>query len=318
MRLLFVTDLHGSTLVFEKALQAVELYDIDVLLIGGDLSGKRLVPIVPTGGNHYVAWEPYKQKDDTGHAVDKPVQIDVPQSALADNLRRLEAKGMYWHVGTESEIVALNNDPTALRVLFDDKIVERLSAWAQLADRLLPSEVRCFWTGGNDDSHDTLERLTRGDLGRFEAGEGNVIALDGYDVISLGYSNRTPFETDRELDEPEISQVLQSLAGRTRNADRIIMNVHVPPVDCGGIDVCVDPRDPTRRIHVGSSGVRTFIENYQPLADFAGHVHEGKGTATIGRTRVFNPGSDYFAGVMNAYVVSLSDESITNHYHIMT
>jgi Icc-related predicted phosphoesterase len=317
VRVLFVTDLHGSSTVLRKAIGAAKGLDIDVLLIGGDLSGKRLVPIVPKGGGSgYVSWEPYKQKDDTGHAVEVPRATRLTEGSLAPYLERLESKGLYWHIGGESEVEALNNDQTQLNRLFNERIYERLASWAGMVSAELPQGVQCYWTGGNDDDPDLLARLRNSDLDRFHYAEDRVIQLGDYELLSLGYSNVTPFNTYRELDEPELLRRLVALADHATNMDRLILNVHVPPSECGALDLCLDGGIPPRSVHVGSTAIRSFIERYQPLADFAGHVHEGRGTASIGRTRVFNPGSDYYAGMMHAYVVSFVKNGVRDYVHL--
>jgi uncharacterized protein len=46
MRLFFVTDLHGSEICWKKFLNAGEFYKADVVILGGDVTGKAMVPIV--------------------------------------------------------------------------------------------------------------------------------------------------------------------------------------------------------------------------------------------------------------------------------
>ena len=48
-RIFFATDLHGSEQCFRKFLNAGAVYEADFLIIGGDILGKRLVPIVEDG-----------------------------------------------------------------------------------------------------------------------------------------------------------------------------------------------------------------------------------------------------------------------------
>ena len=52
MRILFVTDLHASEVTFRKLMNAVEIYEATVLVIGGDLAGKRVVPVVAEAGGY--------------------------------------------------------------------------------------------------------------------------------------------------------------------------------------------------------------------------------------------------------------------------
>jgi uncharacterized protein len=42
--------------------------------------------------------------------------------------------------------------------------------------------------------------------------------------------------------------------------------------------------------HVGSTVVRAFVEREQPDLVLCGHIHESRGTDTIGRSRIVNPG----------------------------
>ena len=52
-RILFATDIHGSERCFRKFLNAAPLYDVDYLILGGDITGKLLVPIVRNGDGTY-------------------------------------------------------------------------------------------------------------------------------------------------------------------------------------------------------------------------------------------------------------------------
>src|SRR5258708_16159614 len=44
-RLFFATDVHGSEICWRKFLNAGKFYNADVLILGGDMTGKALVPI---------------------------------------------------------------------------------------------------------------------------------------------------------------------------------------------------------------------------------------------------------------------------------
>jgi Icc-related predicted phosphoesterase len=45
-RLFFATDIHASNKCFKKFLNAAKHYEADVLVLGGDVTGKAFVPIV--------------------------------------------------------------------------------------------------------------------------------------------------------------------------------------------------------------------------------------------------------------------------------
>jgi uncharacterized protein len=317
-RVLFATDLHGSTLVFHKVLSAASEFEVDVVLIGGDLSGKRLIRIRPEADDSYSIFEPLKQKDNTGKNVSEaPTETRIIKADLDFFLQKLEAKGYYWHISDDAELARLNENTEELRELWNAKIYDRLCKWAQLVSEKLAPELDCYWTGGNDDDEEVLNKIASTDLGMFKYAEHKVIVLEGgFQLISLGFSNQTPFQTSRELTEEELLKRLTQLTNEATTADKLILNVHVPPKDCGHLDECLDGEDPAKVLHVGSVAVRTLIENIQPLADFSGHVHEGTGFAKIGRTYVFNPGSTYNSGVLQAFVVTFSGSNVTDYIHV--
>ena len=53
MRIFFATDVHGSDICWRKFLNAGTFHKADVLIMGGDMTGKAMVPIVANGGT----WE---------------------------------------------------------------------------------------------------------------------------------------------------------------------------------------------------------------------------------------------------------------------
>ena len=55
MRLYFATDIHGSETCWRKFLNAGAHYKADVLVLGGDMTGKALVPVINDGGGKWHA-----------------------------------------------------------------------------------------------------------------------------------------------------------------------------------------------------------------------------------------------------------------------
>jgi Icc-related predicted phosphoesterase len=163
----------------------------------------------------------------------------------------------------------------------------------------------CWWTGGNDDEESVLAEVSETSPDAFRYVEDAVVDIAGFKLASMGYSNETPFHTSRELTEVDLKARLRLITAGVSDSDQVILNVHVPPFGCGSLDV-VATREAGVMEHVGSHAVREFIEETQPVAALVGHIHEGKGVARLGRTEVFNPGSDYTAGVLNAFVLSFN------------
>ena len=50
LRVFFATDVHGSERCFRKFIAAAKVYEADVLLLGGDVAGKGLVPVYAENG----------------------------------------------------------------------------------------------------------------------------------------------------------------------------------------------------------------------------------------------------------------------------
>ena len=70
MRVFFATDIHGSDVCWRKFINAGKFHKADVLIMGGDMTGKAMVPIVANGSN----WELELQgqqhvADDRGRAA---------------------------------------------------------------------------------------------------------------------------------------------------------------------------------------------------------------------------------------------------------
>ena len=69
VRLYVVSDIHASEKAWRKMLNAarMRLYKADVVLYAGDLTGKAMVPVVPTDGGGYeaeIAGRPRRARDE--------------------------------------------------------------------------------------------------------------------------------------------------------------------------------------------------------------------------------------------------------------
>ena len=80
--LFFATDLHGSEKCFLKFLNAAKFYEADGLVLGGDLTGKGLVPVVQTNGGYRVE-------------IQGRVEAAVAESDVREIERRIRFNGFY-------------------------------------------------------------------------------------------------------------------------------------------------------------------------------------------------------------------------------
>ena len=54
-KVFYTTDVHGSTVVFKKFINAAKFYEVEVLILGGDMVGKMIIPIVEQAGGRFSA-----------------------------------------------------------------------------------------------------------------------------------------------------------------------------------------------------------------------------------------------------------------------
>jgi uncharacterized protein len=304
LRLYYASDIHGTEVLWRKFLRAPEVYKASVLVMGGDLTGKAVVPLVDDGSGGWVAQL-------FGQRVEAAGEEEVTK--VEDRVR---ANGMYPHRMTRDEVdrvAALR--PEAREEWFEVVMLDTFAKWLELAPkRLTDPAVRCFVMPGNDDPPGVDLAIERAD--RIEACDDRVVEFDGYTMVSLGYSNRTPFDSPRELDEEELLARIEALASGVDNMGRCVFNLHVPPFD-SGLDTAPELDADLTVVTVagqpsmapcGSTAVREAIERYQPLVSLHGHVHESRGANQIGRTLCINPGSDYHTGRISGCLVHLAEE----------
>jgi Icc-related predicted phosphoesterase len=314
-RLFYAADLHGSQPTFRKFLNAASFYEVDVLVFGGDLMGKALVPIVRRDGVFRASFQ----------GRDEEFEID----GLADFVKAVEQTGFYWQVFDDDEYAAVESDPLAKHESCRRLASARLEEWLALAEeRLDGSGIRLWMTGGNDDEPAVLETLDRHDGEHVLASEGRLIELDDeHTMVTVGLSSPTPWDTPREASEEDIAAAIDASAAMVPDLSRCVFNLHCPPKDTP-IDTClkleVRPgelprpvRDAGRFVTTGggSTAVREAIVRYQPLVGLHGHIHESGGRFRMGRTQTFNPGSEYGQGVLQGVIVSLQDGRLASYQH---
>ena len=136
--LFFATDLHGSDLCFRKFLNAGKFYNATHLIIGGDITGKSLVPVLRSAKG----WS--ARLGDRDHRCVTERELEDLQQAIRDS-------GQYPVVGDQEELRALENEAHRAEV-FTRSVVESMARWMSLADeRLQGTGIQCFVTPGNDD-----------------------------------------------------------------------------------------------------------------------------------------------------------------------
>lgn len=315
-RVFFASDFHGSDRIFRKFINAAKHYEADVLVMGGDVVGKLAIPVIRESNGNYRA-----------HLMGHTERLEV-QGDLENFDDRIKTLGYYSKIMGEDEYQAIQGDPAAVDRLFHDLARERLASWIDLAEtRLEGTGVKCFVIGGNDDDPEVLELFKTANAQAMTFCEDKEVELDDHHtMISVGFSNRTPWKTPREVDDDELGKMIEGLAGGVADTRHAIFNFHVPPVDstldtCPMLDWSTNP--PTQVVKggqavmhgAGSKAVRRAIETHQPLLSLHGHIHESGGVIKIGRTTSVNPGSEYGEGVLRGCLLTLARDEV-KHYQL--
>src|SRR5487761_1143146 len=287
-RIFFVTDIHGSDRCFRKFINAAKFYKAHYLILGGDITGKIMIPIVDMGNGKW----------------------------FADYL------GEKKNMSKRTEYEELEHDKKKVDEEFNRAMKNSIERWLKLADeRLKDGETKCYISVGNDDDFVVDEVLEANTSPKIVYCEEEIVTIDGHEMISLGTSNRTPWNSPREADEDTLKSKIDAMASKLSDPENSIFSVHVPPID-SGIDQApmIDKTfKPVMRggqpvmISAGSSSVRDAIMRYKPLIGLHGHIHESKGIYKLGRTVCINPGSEYGQGILRGAIVDLEERKLSDY-----
>ncbi len=299
MRIFFATDVHGSEVCWRKFLNSGKHYDADVIILGGDMTGKALVPIVDDGGGRWHAT--LLENRETLVGEEQVVQFE----------EAVKRRGYYPFRVDPDELRELSHDEPRWHALFEEHMLATVQRWMGLADeRLAGTGIRCFVCPGNDDQLEVDDVVARANT--VELGEGRVVEIDGYQMVSSGWANRTPWDTYREEDEPQLGERIERMIAQvTAPPERTIFSLHCPPYGTGLDDAPeltaeMDLKDAGHAVKpVGSTAVREAIERHQPALSLHGHIHEARGTRRLGRTLCVNPGSSYEQGQLLGAVIDI-------------
>jgi uncharacterized protein len=297
MRIYFATDIHGSEVCWRKFLNAGAFHKADVLVMGGDMTGKAMVPIVKRANDWRLSLQ------DQEHVLATEAEVQAMEKRILD-------RGYYPIRLSADEVTAWDADPTLVDARFKSEMMSAVQRWMDMADeRLKGRSIRCVVSPANDDIFELDPIIDAAKL--VDLGEGNTIELDGFTMVSTGWANTTPWNTYRELPDAELRPKIDGLLAGVADPKRAIFNFHAPPY---GSNLDSAPQlnpDMTyvaggrALIPVGSHAVRDAITAYGPVLSLHGHIHEGRGAVKIGRTLAVNPGSSYEDGVLQAAIVDL-------------
>jgi Icc-related predicted phosphoesterase len=306
VRIFFATDIHGSETCWRKFLNCGPHYDADVVILGGDMTGKALVPIVHDGGEQWHGTLQEQRRDLTG------------ADAVAEFEQDVMRRGYYPFRTTPDELQELEQDEGRLDQLFHERMLGTVERWMEMAEeRLAGRGIKAFVCPGNDDQFEVDEILDAAP--GVELAEGRVVDVEGFQMASTGWSNITPWHTYREEEEDVLFQrIMRATAGLSVGPERAILNLHCPPFGSGldeapGVNEDLTPKHGGHAPEpVGSTAVRRAIEEIAPTLSLHGHIHEARGHTRIGRTLAINPGSSYEQGELLGALIELDGKKVKN------
>lgn len=312
-RLYVVSDFHASDPAWRKLLNAVRMniYKADAVLYAGDLTGKAMVPIVAVGDRYEASLLGQRR-------------VARTEEELAALERDVASLGYYAFRTTKEEVDALGGDQAKLDALFSKEIKARVKRWLDLAaERLDGTGVPLVLIPGNDDPYDIDEPLAASQY--CTNADGAVVNIPGdMQVIGLGKSSPTPWQTPREVSEDAFREEIYSLADQARDPKRTIFLIHCPPYG-SGLDTA-PVLDQNLRLQasagdlmrgpVGSTGVLEAVQQVRPLLSLHGHIHESGGEKKIGPTLCVNPGSEAGSGIVRGYLIDVGADGVERSFRV--
>ncbi len=308
--LFFATDVHGSEVCFRKFVNAAQFYGADLLVLGGDLTGKVVVPLVESRPGVHLA---------QAHGRTETIEAD----GLASFERDAHDMGLYTRRMSAEEYEHYRGNPDAVQQLFEQVMHHTLIRWMEYAnEKLAGTDITIVTAPGNDDPYSIDAVISEHGGDKFRLLEGEVLDVaPGVEMLNTGYTNKTPWDTHREYPEEVIAEHVSEMVARLRDPSTAIFNIHVPPHDSKldtapliGQDLQVKGgAGGPQTAPVGSTAVREEIERHQPMLSLHGHIHESGGAIRIGRTTSINAGSEYPQGVLRGVLVTVGHGDLVRY-----
>jgi hypothetical protein len=307
MKIFFATDVHGSEICWKKFINASKFYETDVLILGGDMTGKAIIPIVAQGSGKYKVT-----------LLDQETILES-QDEVDHMVVTIQNRGYYPYVTAPDEVQDISANQGRSDELFLQEALKTMHRWLDYADaKLEGTSLRCFVCPGNDDMFEVDDVIKQSK--HVELVEGKVIQLDEHhEMINAGWSTPTPWHTPREESEDQLRHRIQLMIDQLKDVRNSVFNLHNPPYG-SGLDEAPELTKDMRPAYagrslvpVGSHAVLELIDKYEPLLTLHGHIHEGKGTRKYRNTLCINPGSMYEQGMLHGAVIELKPNKVGNY-----
>jgi len=305
-RILFASDFHGSDMFFRKFIRAAYNYKAQVLIGGGDIAGKAMIPIIHKGNGVYEGYL-FGSK----HVAETSKELEKFKQSISNT-------GFYPIVLEPDEAKDLETNKEKMDKKFNEMMINRLKEWMELAEEHLSKKgIKFFFMPGNDDPYVIDEIINNSNFVINHDGK-KVWIDENHEMVGLAYANITPWHCERDIPEEELNKKIEDVVAKIENMQNAIFSFHCPPYDtlidqAPEIDENLKIKTKGGQVvmkHVGCKSIRDAIEKCQPLLSLHGHIHEAAGFDKIGRTIIANPGSEYAEGILKAVLVNLGKSEV--------
>src|SRR3982074_2416149 len=213
LRLFYASDIHGSEKCFLKFINAARFYGTQVLVLGGDLTGKVVIPLVRQGANRYTA-----RFQGQPHLVDG-------EDARRELEKRVRFNGFYPVVLDPDEHEAASSDAALRDELFRSVVSASVARWVEIADERRRGPGGPLIASPGKDAEPWIDAVLAAST-VIENADGRVVDLGDHELVGMGWANVTPFKSPRELPEAELEERLEALIGTMRAPERSIFALH--------------------------------------------------------------------------------------------
>ncbi|TRZ45700.1 metallophosphoesterase, partial [bacterium] len=212
----FTGDVHGSELTFKKLLKAGKFYEVDAVVVAGDLVGKGMIPILKSGSKYACEFGGEQRSMET-------------EAELKLMIEMIENSGFYTYVTDQDEVAALRADSARSEKLVNDLIVSRMRSWLiQMEESGKKDRIVYYISAGNDDPFE-IDVVLKSTAYVINPEERCLPVHPKIDMLTFGGTNPTPWDTPREYPEEKLLEKLEELVQQVPDPKKCLFSFHAPP-----------------------------------------------------------------------------------------
>ena len=202
---------------WKKFISGGKFYEVETLILGGDMTGKAIIPIIAQGNDKYKV------------ILLEQESILEDQEAVNEMSATIQNRGYYPYVTDPDEVNEISTTPGRSDELFLKQVTGTLERWMAYADdKLAGTGISCYVCPGNDDIFEVDDVIASSKT--VQHTEGKVIHLnDNHEMVSSGWSNPTPWDTHREEPDEALESRLEAVISQASNPSTAIFNFHPHP-----------------------------------------------------------------------------------------